>query len=76
MCGITGLFSLTNKNPNRAWLENATQKLQFRGPDNQAVYTDENIGLGHARLSIIDTSSTITPASRRSRSGTSTILGY
>ena len=57
MCGITGLFSLTNKNPNRAWLENATQKLQFRGPDNQAVYTDENIGLGHARLSIIDTSS-------------------
>ncbi|MBK9635045.1 MAG: hypothetical protein IPO64_11180 [Bacteroidetes bacterium] len=49
-------FSLTNKIQIELG-ENATQKLQFRGPDNQAVYTDENIGLGHARLSIIDTSS-------------------
>lgn len=34
----------------------ATQALEKRGPDFQDVYTDAFVGLGHRRLSIIDTS--------------------
>ena len=56
MCGITGLFSFNNKKINNNGLEKATQKLRYRGPDYQAIFKDEWVGLGHARLSIIDTS--------------------
>lgn len=34
----------------------ATMALEKRGPDAHRVYTDEFVGLGHRRLSIIDTS--------------------
>ena len=37
-------------------LAKATEVLQSRGPDNQGIYHDEFVGLGHRRLSIIDTS--------------------
>jgi len=30
------------------------QTLVHRGPDDQGIYTDSNISLGHRRLSIID----------------------
>lgn len=36
----------------------ATMALEKRGPDVHRVYTDEFVGLGHRRLSIIDTSAT------------------
>ncbi|MEO9805384.1 MAG: asparagine synthase (glutamine-hydrolyzing) [Reichenbachiella sp.] len=57
MCGITGIlaynevgrFNLTN-------LEKATLALGHRGPDNHGTYFDHYVGLGHRRLSIIDTS--------------------
>lgn len=57
MCGITGIlafnevgrFNLTN-------LEKATLALAHRGPDNHGTYFDHFVGLGHRRLSIIDTS--------------------
>lgn len=37
-------------------LAKATEALSSRGPDNQAHYNDDIVGLGHRRLSIIDTS--------------------
>ena len=57
MCGITGVmafneigrFSLIN-------LQNATDALTKRGPDWGDTYLDFFVGLGHRRLSIIDTS--------------------
>ncbi|MDW3208252.1 MAG: asparagine synthase (glutamine-hydrolyzing) [Reichenbachiella sp.] len=57
MCGITGIlafnevgrFNLTN-------LEQATLALAHRGPDNHGTYINHLVGLGHRRLSIIDTS--------------------
>lgn len=57
MCGITGIlafnevgrFNLTN-------LEKSTLALAHRGPDNHGTYVNEFVGLGHRRLSIIDTS--------------------
>ena len=57
MCGITGIFAF---NPvgriNLVHLEGATRCLESRGPDFQDSWFDDRVGLGHRRLSIIDTS--------------------
>lgn len=57
MCGITGVlaFNLIGK-MNMIHLTNATRALKKRGPDFQDIYHDDFVGLGHRRLSIIDTS--------------------
>lgn len=41
---------------NMIHLANATMALEKRGPDVQDMYHDQFVGLGHRRLSIIDTS--------------------
>lgn len=53
MCGIAGFIGFENK-VELAHLANKIQ--QHRGPDNQAVWSDENVALAHQRLSIIDLS--------------------
>jgi asparagine synthase (glutamine-hydrolysing) len=57
MCGITGIlaFNLVGKF-NKIHITAATMSLEKRGPDYQDIYIDEWAGLGHRRLSIIDTS--------------------
>ncbi|MFD1002903.1 asparagine synthase (glutamine-hydrolyzing) [Ohtaekwangia kribbensis] len=56
MCGITGIFAFNLVGKfNKIQISNATQAIQKRGPDYQDVYHDEWVGLGHRRLSIIDT---------------------
>ena len=56
MCGITGIFSFNLVGKfNKIHITAATQALARRGPDFQDVYSDEWVGLGHRRLSIIDT---------------------
>lgn len=58
MCGITGIFAFNLLGKiNKIHITNATMALEKRGPDFQDVYFDEWVGLGHRRLSIIDTSS-------------------
>jgi asparagine synthase (glutamine-hydrolysing) len=55
MCGIVAAFS--RREPvQAAVLEQATKSLYHRGPDGQRhwISPDRRIGLGHARLSIID----------------------
>src|SRR6516162_8495591 len=55
MCGIAAMYS--TREPIRAdALERATLKLEHRGPDGQQTWVSEDrrVGLGHARLSIID----------------------
>lgn len=56
MCGITGIFNLNGQPANRSVLKSMTDSLEHRGPDSEGLYLHENIGLGHRRLSIIDTS--------------------
>ena len=53
MCGITGYIS---QNTNKQELENAVAEIKHRGPDAQALWQENDIGFGHARLSIIDLS--------------------
>ena len=57
MCGITGIFAFNLVGKfNMINLAAATKSLERRGPDNQNIYSDSWVGLGHRRLSIIDTS--------------------
>jgi len=55
MCGIAGIY---NRHSSKEIPINTLKKmamiLQHRGPDGFGFYIDENIGLAHARLSIID----------------------
>ncbi|WP_420316476.1 asparagine synthase (glutamine-hydrolyzing) [Ekhidna sp.] len=56
MCGITGYKNFGNDCGLSQSLKKATSVLDKRGPDNLATFTHESVGLGHTRLSIIDTS--------------------
>ncbi len=57
MCGITGVFAFNLLGKfNMIHVTAATIAMERRGPDAHDVYTDEFVGLGHRRLSIIDTS--------------------
>lgn len=57
MCGITGIYAFNEVGRfNMINLARATAALEKRGPDNQGMYTEYFVGLGHRRLSIIDTS--------------------
>lgn len=51
MCGIAGF----NWN-NRKVIEKMAEAMQHRGPDDEGLYIDDNVSLGHRRLSVIDTS--------------------
>jgi len=55
MCGIAGIFSLTEQPPvDRNLVERMLRLISHRGPDEIGIYSDERIGFGNARLSIID----------------------
>ena len=55
MCGISAAFS-ASKPVSLDGLQRSTAALRHRGPDNQRHWmsADQRVGLGHARLSIID----------------------
>ncbi len=56
MCGITGIFAFNLVGKlHKINVTAATMSIQSRGPDFQDIYLEEWIGLGHRRLSIIDT---------------------
>lgn len=54
MCGIIGALSRSPLNPNQ--VEVALPLLKLRGPDDQGIWSDRHIQLGHTRLSILDLS--------------------
>ncbi len=55
MCGIAAIFS-HRRRVNAELLGKAVEQLRPRGPDDTGMWTDAagRVGLGHARLSIID----------------------
>jgi asparagine synthase (glutamine-hydrolysing) len=55
MCGIVG-FTNNIENTDEV-LEKMMDRIRHRGPDAEGKYIDEDIALGHRRLSIIDISS-------------------
>lgn len=55
MCGIAGICRIDGSSDiPLETLMRMTGALRHRGPDETGIYIDEEVGLGHARLSIID----------------------
>lgn len=55
MCGITGIVNLTRFEPIlEEHLRRMLAMIRHRGPDQFGIFLDEQVGLGNARLSIID----------------------
>jgi asparagine synthase (glutamine-hydrolysing) len=57
MCGINGIVGKINKQEAYDIVSKMNLAMIHRGPDDAGCYAEENIGLGHRRLSIIDLSS-------------------
>lgn len=53
MCGIAGMFCADGRVESSA-VERLTTRLGHRGPDRVQIHVDGAMGMGHARLSIID----------------------
>jgi asparagine synthase (glutamine-hydrolysing) len=56
MCGINGiaLSSRSSRVVSRDVLEKMRDVIRHRGPDDEGIFIDGNVGLGHRRLSIVD----------------------
>lgn len=54
MCGIVGIIAPEGHSPDRAVLEAMAGRLGHRGPDGRGFFLEEQAGLGHCRLAIID----------------------
>ena len=53
MCGIAGIYGGPGSDV-RSRLAAMVGAIRYRGPDDSGIWFDEMIGLGHARLSILD----------------------
>jgi len=54
MCGISGIINFNQKKVKEEELRTMMHKIKHRGPDDQGVFFDDNVGLGFVRLSILD----------------------
>ena len=59
MCGINGIAfsSKSGQLVSRPVLEAMRDVITHRGPDEEGIFIDGNVGLGHRRLSIVDVAS-------------------
>src|SRR6185312_8323961 len=66
MCGITGIVHFDrDKAISPAVLKNMSDSIYHRGPDDEGLYINQNVGLGFRRLSIIDLSTGHQPLSNQ-----------
>jgi asparagine synthase (glutamine-hydrolysing) len=56
MCGICGVVTRPGEAPDAGLVRAMAASLAHRGPDAEGFLFDGNVGLGHRRLTIIDTS--------------------
>ena len=56
MCGICGIVRFDNNPVKETALRLMMSKMKHRGPDDEGVYIENDVGLGFVRLSIIDLS--------------------
>ncbi|MFC9777955.1 asparagine synthase (glutamine-hydrolyzing) [Paenibacillus chitinolyticus] len=54
MCGITGVMYFEDREPSVSMLQQMTDVIHHRGPNDSGFWTENRIGLGFRRLSIID----------------------
>src|SRR5918993_1064791 len=70
MCGINGiaLSSRSSRVVSRDVLEKMRDVIRHRGPDDEGIFIDGNVGLGHRRLSIVDVAAGHQPMTNEDRS--------
>jgi asparagine synthase (glutamine-hydrolysing) len=56
MCGICGIVNFNARRVDRDLVARMTSAQAHRGPDDHGYFVENNVGLGHRRLSIIDLS--------------------
>jgi asparagine synthase (glutamine-hydrolysing) len=56
MCGIAGVFNFNKQPVSHQTIKTMVDAMAHRGPDGEGLYIDENMALGHRRLSILDIS--------------------
>jgi asparagine synthase (glutamine-hydrolysing) len=54
MCGIAGFFNGNGHSLSVGAIGDMLASIRYRGPDAAGIYIDDQVGLGHVRLSIID----------------------
>lgn len=54
MCGLAGIVERDGSPASPAVLKRMTEALAHRGPNDEGVFSDGPVGLGHRRLAIID----------------------
>ena len=68
MCGIAGICHINGPGQiSLDTLNKMTAVLRHRGADESGIYIDDHIGLGHARLSIIDLTSGTQPIHNKNK---------
>jgi len=75
MCGICGVLNLDDHPVDSESIFRMIVPMLHRGPDDHGVFLDEGVGLGHARLSIIDLGGGHQPMQSRDRNLTITFNG-
>ncbi|HEY8559750.1 MAG TPA: asparagine synthase (glutamine-hydrolyzing) [Pyrinomonadaceae bacterium] len=70
MCGINGIVyaDARRRTVNERLLRQMRDTLEHRGPDEGGLFIENNVGLGHRRLSIVDLKSGQQPMFNNSRS--------
>ncbi len=56
MCGIAGIIQFDRSSVQGSKIAAMMERMKHRGPDDEGIFTEENVGLGFVRLSIIDLS--------------------
>ena len=57
MCGLAGIFSAkSNSIRNKSIVKSMLDSIRFRGPDDIGTWQNDQITIGHVRLSIVDLS--------------------
>ena len=54
MCGFIGFVDSINKKEKKEIIKKMADLIKHRGPDGEGYFVDNNIALGHRRLSIVD----------------------
>ena len=55
MCGIVGIVNYERNIKNQEnFFKGMVDTLKKRGPDEEGIYMDEDVNLGHRRLSVVD----------------------
>jgi len=68
MCGIAGILNFNGHAVEPTLLDRMIERVRHRGPDDCGTHTDKQVGLAHARLSIIDVASGDQPMHNEDRS--------